>query len=607
MRVEMSLNGRWKFCPAFDEISADQRWMDPDFDPDNPDFTPTTEDVGWIEAGFDDAGWLDIPVPGSWNATIEDLWSYEGHGWYRRSLTIPAEWQGRRVEFFSEGANYRTVVYINGTYAGEHEGGYTPFAIPIHHLLRFGQENLVAISCDNIPKPERCPGGMFDWWNHGGLYRDVSLRVTDTVYFDDVTVVTDVDGDSATVAIDVVVLSEGNRKGSHVVEAELIDPAGESISPAEQARARALEEVDGRLTAALAIAVPDALLWSPDAPHLYTLNLKLRNAATGQPGDTWSHRIGIRTIAVEGTKLLLNGQPLLIKGLCRYEDYPEHGRSHHEASLGHDLDLVKWVGANTLRYHFPPHRRHFEMCDERGILNAVEVPLYQWGRPLAETAHADALQAAKSQLEETIKARKNHASVLMWSVSNENLVQTRNTDDTDAVALARQTADGNLELVELARSLDATRPVIEVSNCWPGDPVFAATDLLAPNIYIGMHPMEAGNVDSWVVAMHERLEMLRQEIPDKPIVAGEFGAWCVPGLKTRYFPGEGFQAAFNRAAWEGLVREKNVIGGFIWCFADYDVHKRFKWIYEYRCAYGLFDFHRRPKESAHAMREVWTQ
>jgi len=604
MRTQMSLNGLWKFFPAFDEISADQRWMAPDFDPARPDLTPKQENMGWMADTFDDAGWLDIPVPDSWNNAIEDLWSYEGSGWYRRSLDVPKEWDGRRVEFCSEGANYRTVVYVNGELAGEHEGGYTPFAIPVHSLLRYGERNTIAVSCDNLPKPERCPGGMFDWWNHGGLYRNVSLCTTGAAYIDDVTVVAEIDDGRAALQVTVDVVAPN---GPFAVEAELVDPAGTCIEVPQSDASVELKRIEGRLSADLTLDVDDALLWTPEAPHLYTLSLSLRDAASGAKVDAWSGRTGFRTVEVEGARLLLNGEPLTIKGLCRYEDYPDHARCHDDASLAQDLDLVKWLGGNALRHHFPPGRRHFELCDERGILNVVEVPLYQWGRPLAETDHPDALGAAKAQLRETIGVLKNNPSVLMWSVSNENLVKARGDADSATVELARTTADGNIELVALANELDPTRPAIEVSNCWPGDPVFEATDVLAPNIYIGLHPMEAANVGAWTAAMHERMDELRGEFPDKPILAAEYGSWSIRGLKTSYFPGEGFQAAFAKSAWEGLIAEENVIGAFIWCFADSDVHRRFKWIYEYRCAYGLFDFHRRPKESAYAMREAWSK
>ena len=607
MRTEMSLNGQWKFCSAFDAISADQRWLDPDFDPKNPDLTPVTAGaaMGWIKPNYDDGNWLDITVPNSWNAAIRDLWSYEGHGWYRRTVAIPTDWEGKRVEFFSQGANYRTVVYVNGQRAGEHDGGYTPFAIPIHRLLKCGEANLIAVVCDNIPKPERAPGGQFGWWNHGGLYRDVSLRVTDATYIDDATVVTEVEGGKATVRLKVVVLTEEDRAAERTLEVLLLDPSGDAVPLPAEARSRALKTLDGRAEAEMVFPVANPRLWSLEEPHLYTLRLSLLKG--DQPADEWSHRIGLRTIKVEGNKLLLNGRPLLIKGLNRHEHYAGgtiHTPTHTEAQLAQDLDLVQWLGANALRQHYPNHRRLYELCDERGILNMVEVPLWQWGRPLVQTDHPGALEAAKQQLREIVRTYKNHPSVFIWSVSNENLVKPR-SDNLKDIALAKQTAEGNIELVKMAQKLDPTRPVVEVSNEWPTDPVHQFTDVTAVNVYVGNPVPHVSGVPEIVRRMQKKMADLRADVPGKPIIASEFGEWTVRGLRGDYPPAEGYQVAKLTGLWKAFMNEPDVVGGFIWVFADYDLHRRFLWAYEYRCAYGLFDIERRPKAAAHAMRELW--
>jgi beta-galactosidase/beta-glucuronidase len=614
MRITMNLNGRWRFCPAFDQISTDQRWLDPDFDPDNPDLTPQTGDIGWIQPEFDDSGWLDIMVPGSWNSEFEELWSYEGRGWYRRKVQIPVEWEGRRIEFHSEGANYRTIVHVNGVTAGEHDGGYSPFAIPIHHLLQYGAENTISVTCDNIPKPERVPGGQFDWWNHGGLYRDVSLRITDSMYIDDVTATTNLLTDEkAEVVVDVVVRCEDGEIANRAIDVQLFDPAGEPVELPRASQSQMLTTSNGHAEAKLTLPVEHALLWTPDDPHLYRLVLTINDSMSRHNGDTWSMRIGLREIRVDGTRLLLNGRPIVVKGVNRYEDYsgdnPGHGRpkhTHDEAMLGRDLDLVKWMGANALRSHYPPHRRHFELCDERGIMNLVELPLYQWGRPLVETACAEALEPAKEQLTEIIRSLKNHPSVIIWSVSNENLVVPR-SDDPETIALAKQTADGNIELVHLAHELDPTRPAVEISNCWPDDPVHEHTDITAVNVYVGTNVNDPRGFPDTVQRSRDKLADQRQAIPDKPILAGEWGSWAMRGMHTDYFPGEEYQAGLISAVWNGLMEEENLIGGFVWAFADSDVHRHFLWVYEFRCAYGLFDIHRNAKAGAHAMREIWTK
>ena len=603
MRETMSLDGLWKFCPAFDEITADQRWLDPDFDPRRSETTAAQGmDQGWIEPGFDDAGWLDVPVPASWNQAVPDLWSYEGVGWYRRRVAIPSEWEGRRVFFFSEGANYRTLVYVNGRLAGQHDGGYTPFAIPIEAHLEFGAENVVAVSCDNLPKPERVPGGQFDWWNHGGLYRSVSLQAAGDVIIEDATVVAVPEGRAGRVSV-VVAAGSARAGGSAECRLRLLDPDGAPI-PLEESVALQSSPLDGGAADfRFDVMLPDAALWTPEHPHLYTARISL----AGEDGweDEREVRFGVRAIEVREGRLLLNGEPLVVKGLNRYEDYPTTGRSLDEAYLRADLDRVKWLGGNALRCHFPNHRRHYELCDALGILNVVELPLYQWGRPLVKTDCAEALDAAKAQMTEMIGALKNHPSVFMWSVSNENLTVAR-TDKPEDVALAEQTARGNIELVELARRLDPTRPVVEVSNCWPRDPVLEHTDVSAVNVYGGVEGgFSKGRIPALAEAMQRRVAALREQMPDKPILPAEFGSWAIRGMDTDYFPGERYQANLVCEVWRRLIEVPGVAGGFIWCFADSDCHRRFEWVYELRVAYGLFDFHRRPKAAAVALRALW--
>ena len=485
MRASMSLNGQWKFCPAFDEISADQRWMDPDFDPDNPNTTPKTEgDVGWVAEEFDVEDWMDIDVPASWNSAIDDLWSYEGHGWYRRTIHVPASWAGKRVLFHSEGANYRTALYVNGKPAGAHEGGYTPFDIEIGHLVRPGETNTIAVAVENIPNPDRAPGGQFGWVNHGGLYRDVELVMTDNVYIDDVTVTTELTLERVDLSVEVSVACREGDVVNRSVELTLNDPSGKPVAVPSTQRHKMAHVENGRATVTFDFTVPNAKLWTPDEPHLYELTITLNDTATEAVGDEWRHRIGLRTISIEGTTLLLNGEPVFLKGLNKHELYPDTGRTHTTANAAKDIDLAIWLGANAFRGHYSFHREHYELCDERGILNVAEVPLYMWGRPLCEADGPGALVAAKEQFAEMHRALKNHPSVIIWSISNENLTKPGKPDE-DSVALAKQTVDGNREMVELAKSLDSSRPVVEFSNSWPEDPVHGFTDITTINVLHG--------------------------------------------------------------------------------------------------------------------------
>lgn len=609
MRQSIDLNGSWKFYPAFDPLEGDLRWMDPEFDPEDPHALPEERRAGWTGEFFDDDAWLDIEVPGSWNSEIEDLWSYEGHGYYRRSVRVPSSWRGRRVIFASEGANYRVELYVNGRFAGQHEGGHMPFSIPVGDLLHFGAENVIAVDCDNLPKPDRVPGGQFGWWNHGGLYRDVRLTSTDTVYVEDVRTEQILGDRSAVVRMDIDLVSVRTDSVERDLCISLTSPSGEALPVSGSVSSRRVVCRPGRKRLKAKLTIDDPELWSPESPALYGLHVQLKE--DDDVADEWFHRIGLRTIEVRGRELMLNGKPILIKGLNRHEQYADGERSrptHTEGELRGDLELVRDMGANALRCHYPNHQRLYELCDEMGILNMVELPLWQWGSSVVDTDSTEALGKARDMLGEMIGTYRNHPSVILWSVSNENFVLPHSSqrDDSDAVNLSERVVEGNVELMELARKLDPTRPVLEVSCMWPGDPAMGDGDLLAINAYVGSpSPPLAGQVRRTYARIHDKLEELRAMHPGKPILVTEFGKWTVHGLGTTYPPGEPYQAEKFRAEWEGFTREPGFVGGFIWCFADYDVHMRYRYTNEYRLGYGVFDLKRRPKAAVGAIRDAW--
>ncbi len=605
MRESIDLDGRWKFYPAFDPLEGDLRWMDPEFDPDNPSKLGEEHGAGWRGEFFDDDPWLDIEVPGSWNSQIEDLWSYEGHGYYRRSVRVPSSWRGRRVVFDSEGANYRVELYVNGKFAGDHEGGHMPFSIPIRELLHFGAENVIAVDCDNVPKPDRVPGGQFGWWNHGGLYRDVRLTSTDTVYVDDVKI-EQILGGRAVLRLDIDLVSVRTDDVERDLFISLTSPSG---APIPGISSESLLCRPGRKRLKAKITIDDPELWSPESPALYDLRVQLRE--DGDVIDEWFHRIGLRQVEVKEGELLLNGKPVLIRGLNRHEQYADGVRSrptHTEEELRRDLELVRGLGANALRCHYPNHRRLYELCDEMGILNMVELPLWQWGSPVVDTDSTVPLERARFMLREMIGIYRNHPSVVFWSVSNENFVLPHSSqrEDPEAISLSEEVVKGNVELMELARRLDPSRPVVEVSCMWPRDPAMGEGDLLAINAYVGSpSPPLAGQVHRTYDRIHEKLEELMARHPGKPILVTEFGKWTVRGLGTTYPPGELYQAEKFRTEWEGFIQEPGFVGGFIWCFADYDVHLRYRYTNEYRLGYGVFDLRRRPKAAVDAIREAW--
>lgn len=598
-RITMSLNGVWKFCVPLEETESRYEFLQHGLR-EQKSYPQDAKDrnFGWIEPDFDDSVWWDITIPNSWNTQFEDLWSYEGTGWFRKTVTVPEAWRGKRIVFHSDCANYRTVLYVNGTKAGVHEGGYTAFSFPIHDYIQFGEINTFAISVDNQSLLERVPMERHDWWNHGGLYRPLRLEATDKVYVDDVIVVTDALSSPAQVSVDVSIVTEEEPASGWRAKAVITGTHGET--EAEQSKTIVWD--GSRSSMKFALPVQEAKLWSPEQPYLYLLRIDLFDRQN-QRCDRWERRIGIRTITVDGTRFLINGKPYWIKGLNRYENYPDTGMTPNRKAMKRDVQLIKAMGGNAVRCHYTYSRESYEYLDEAGLFAVCEVPLYQWGRPGHSTKNTE---AALAQLKEIVQTLRNHPSVLMWSVSNENRIRPREEGEEHR-KLSDMVVAGNRQLVDLAHALDATRPVIEPSNRWPDDAIFEKTDINAVNVYLGASEPRVAALTELKAAMHAQMEKLREMHPGKPILVSEFGCWALHGFKADYYPGEQYQAELLHHLWEGFREESNWMGGFIWCFADSDTHRKLSSIVEMRCAYGVFDIHRRPKEAVRVMTGLWTR
>jgi beta-galactosidase/beta-glucuronidase len=593
-RATLPLDGAWKFFPAFTEIAGSHRFMEEGLKsedataPKNPD-----QHYGWILPDFDDAAWWDIPVPGTWNNTFEDLETYEGQGWYRKTVEIPLDWKGKHINFHSGGANYRTVLYVNGIRVGAHEGGYTAFQFPIHDHLKYGETNTFALSVDNETNVNRVPMERFGWYQYGGLFRSVHLEAIELCHVEDVLVTTE--ALKAPAQVHLVVQCAGGDNGI-TLKTTITDTDGKVV--AQVAQDSTLK--GNRADVALKLNVSTPHLWSPEDPYLYQLVVELTDIESRRT-DRWQRPIGIRSIELKNKQFRLNGKPYLIKGVNRHEDYEETGGTSTEALLRRDLQLIKDLGANAVRSHYPNSPRTYELFDEIGLLTVAEVPLYHWGRPGHSQANLD---AAKHQLTEMVHQLRNHPSVAFWSVSNENRIRPW-TDEEGERELAAMVAEGNQDLVDMAHALDPTRPVMEASNRWPEDVLFEKTDVSAINVYLHVPTPRAASMPEMETTLHENFEDLRSRYPDKPILVSEFGVWALHGLKTDYYPGELYQSALLSTLWKAFEKEENFIGGFVWVFADHDLHKKYISIYEMRIAYGLYNRDRQPKASVETMRALW--
>ncbi len=471
-RQKLSLDGSWKaFIDLYETGYYDYR-RNPMRDDQTffADRSFNDDRTVLVEYDFDTAGTLE--VPGDWNTQRPELYLYEGTIWYRQQFEgAPAE--GTRTFLYFGAANYEAVVGVNGHPIARHIGGYTPFNIEITDRLTDG-ENTVIVKVDNKRRMEGVPTVNSDWWNYGGITRSVWLVNVPETFIRDYS----------------VQLSEDRSSIYGWVQLDGKD-AMQDISlsiPELGAAAEMTADANGYAEFRMD-ANPE--LWSPRNPRLYDVLIE-------SDSDRVRDRIGFRTIETEGTKILLNGEPIFLKGICIHEEEPylPGGRATSEEDARTLLGWAKELGCNFVRLaHYPHNEYMVRTAEELGLLVWDEIPVYwtiQWENP-------ETYMNAEHQLSEMIGRDKNRAAVIIWSVANE-------TPHGDArLEFLRK-------LIARAGELDGTRLVsaamekdyLDPYTLTVGDELARYTDVISFNQYVGWYDGNNEKCDSltWVFS-HE--------------------------------------------------------------------------------------------------------
>jgi beta-glucuronidase len=549
-----------------------------------------------------------IAVPGSWNEQYGDLRDYLGLAWYARSFCVPAAWQGSRVRLRVGSAVYRAEVWINGHKVGLHDGGHLPFEFDITDHLNWENENQLAISVENELKPTRVPpgnvgGGAFalmgsypaasyDFFPYAGIHRPVILYSVPQQRIEDVTVTTEIDGSIGRVRV--VVEQSGDGGACHL---HLKDDASSLETTVEFDGSRAEAIFD----------VADARLWSPADPHLYQLTVSLID--DGLPVDRYRLDIGIRTVEVKGDKILLNGQPIFLKGFGRHEDFAVSGRGLNLPLLVKDYSLLKWIGANSYRTsHYPYSEEEMRMADREGILIIDESPAVGLFFESSDADIATRLDLCKTQMRELIARDKNHPSVIMWSVANEPFPpdMMRRFSSHEPLPVDPKTTRFFEELIGLTRDLDPSRLVTLVGIHGTPHDWHALTDVVCINRYYGWYS-QGGQLDQGLAILARELDALHAAL-GKPVMICEFGADTIPGAHAE--PAELWSEEYQVLMLEGYLDAADarpfMVGMHIWNFADFKTGQGNRRVggYNYK---GVFTRDRRPKMAAHMLKKRWTK
>ncbi|WP_419805047.1 glycoside hydrolase family 2 protein [Terriglobus sp.] len=520
-----------------------------------------------------------LKVPGDWNTQDPTLLRFEGVVWYQRdfNVTPPTGNQpGTRTFFHVGAANYRSVLWINGKRLCDHEGGFTPFDCDATSLLHPGS-NFVVIAVDSTRHQDDIPSVSYDFYDYGGLTRDVSLITVPAQFIDDYKVQlahgpTFAANTAAARTVDGYVHVEGASAGTSVSIS--IPEAGVSITATTDANGRAPFHAEAK----------HLDLWSTTSPRLYKVELR---AGT----DTVTDQIGFRDVRVDGTRILLNGKPVALLGANMHAEAPiRGGRAITDADMQNILKMLHDIHANYVRLcHYPHDERMTRATDRAGILVWSEIPL--WQRISFEKP--EVYSKAVTMLHEMIRRDQNKASVIFWSVSNET---PNNPDRTHFLT----------DLANEARHTDSTRLITSAligphssgDRIVQEDPLMAALDVVGQNEYIGWYEGTPEDADrkTWV-------------LPNKPFIMSEFGAEAKYG--NHGSPNDRWteeqQANVLQHQFDMIRRIPQMRGVTPWVLMDFRSSTRN--IPKLQDGYnrkGLFSETMQPKQSVELVRKTYT-
>ncbi len=553
------------------------------------DFRADTDSSGAMNEGGFSGGRL-IAVPASWNDQFTDLRDFLGPVWYQTRFDVPLGFdKDRRVGLRFGSVNYLAEVWLNGQPLGKHEGGHLPFQFDVTGKTK-PENNLLVVRVDGRlahdrvpPLPlhpdkgkESFPLTSFDFFPFAGIHRPVLLYSTPLDAIADLTVRTSIDGADAILQIRAEVTGSGSGAVRFRIEGH-----GATVTSEPPVR-------DGVATTELQIR--NAVLWAPGAPNLYQLTAE--TTRSGQAVDRYKMSIGVRTIAVQGDALLLNGRPVFLKGFGRHEDFPVAGRGLVPAVIIKDYAMMQWMGANSFRTsHYPYSEQMMDSADRLGFMVIDEIPAV--GLFFEETGLARRHALCRQYLSALIARDKNRPSAIMWSLANE--------PHTKGMAAA----PGFFRpLYDLAKSLDPTRPVTLVSDVGLEEVSFEFLDLMCLNRYMGWYS-DPGRIQDGVKDLSEELDRLYARYK-KPLIISEFGADTIAGWHA--MPAEMFSEEYQAEMIgrdHDLFRQKPfIVGEHVWNLCDFKTAQAVRRAGSMNFK-GVLTRDRRPKLAAHQLRQRW--
>lgn len=475
-----------------------------------------------------------LSVPGDWNTQRAELYYYEGTVWYRKRFEYIPNNSNRLFLHFAA-VNYEAIVFFNGKELGKHVGGFTPFNFEVTGLVKSG-ENSVVVKVDNKRMLDGVPTINTDWWNYGGITRQVNLIETPATFIRDYYVQLnkeDKNNIGGWIQLD-------GKQALQKVKIEIPElKISKEVSTDQNGYASF--EVN---------AIP--VYWCPENPKLYKVTISSES-------DKISDEIGFRTIETKGTKILLNGKEIFCRGICIHEEAAfRNGRSYSAEESSILLGWAKEMGCNFVRLaHYPHNEQMIRQAEKMGLMVWSEIPVYwtiQWSNP-------ETYKNAENQLSDMITRDKNRTNIIIWSIANETPQSPERFDFLSRLAAKARSMD-NIRFVSAALEKEEIKPGLMTVN----DQLSKLFDIISFNEYVG-----------WYDGLPEKCDRINWTFSEeKPVIISEFGGECVFGLrgsKTDRFT-EDYQEDMFIHSVKMLKRIPGLAGTTPWILKDFRSPRR---------------------------------
>ncbi len=588
------------------------------FDPDN-----RGERENWHRLTAADAEWIDITLPSTYNAAAGKHTAYEGYTWFL--IAFRPAFHADKDHFIRlgfQGVLLRSRVWLNGHLLGSHEGGYTPFYFDAGNHLLEEKRNILIVRSDNRSTPESLPPKIRDdhnpgWHQYGGIYRDVCIERIPRRYVFKASARTVAGKGKTSLLVDVLTHGIG-KNGPYRLTCSIAGP-GKKHAGRCTIHASGGDEIGAHW---FEFPIKRPVFYSPANPKTYTVDITLQSQKTRQK---LSFITGLRTIEVRGENILLNGEPVFLKGICKHEDDPVYGATRTKNTIRRDLTLIRKMNANYIRLaHYPHHPDELSAARDMGLLLGEEIPLYQAGIGFTawfqekkgllrfparyfgckQVCSRRLLDNARRQLIEMIERDRNNPAVILWGVANETYT------------LEKHAGKAHGWLRDIARMFDNTRPVTMAELTY-NIPIFdrfrsAAKhmDVISLNSYYGWY---YGRTEQF----REHLAAVLRQFPGKPVILSEFGADAGPGRTESDGPWKAERVDYGKTYSEeyqeqvlrtylNIAREHSAVAGVSpWVFSDfYNTWFPHNPVPNYNLK-GVVSKERRPKRAYFALQSLY--